>query len=96
MDGHRAPREVNKADLAKEGTQEVPELLERSSNDLIVGTRRQRNSGMKHSWSLNQCNLQRFGNSVSDGAEMSACTIRSSMTSDSEGSKVKERIRCAY
>lgn len=95
-DGHQAPREVSKANLAKEGAQGVLDLIEPSSIDLIVGTRRQRNNGMRHSWSSSQCNLHRFGSSLGNGVEMSACTTRSSMTSDSKGSKVKERIRCAY
>ena len=70
MDGHRAPREANKADLAKEVEQ--GQCVEHSVIDLIVGTIKVRNNGRKRSLSSHHCNLRRFGNS-DDGVDMNAC-----------------------
>jgi hypothetical protein len=88
--------EANKADLANEGSQGAcgaqPSFI-----DLIVGTSRVRNKGMKHSRSSHHTKLQRLENSgVGVGVEMSACTTQSSMSFNRELVMVNERIRCAY
>jgi hypothetical protein len=84
MEGHRAPREANKADLAKEGFQDEGELeiarlqgvgtSEPSLIDVMVGTSRMRNNGKKDSRASNHCKLLRFGKSVDDGVDTSAST----------------------
>jgi hypothetical protein len=94
MDGHRAPREPSKADLAKEGAQ-GSDGVKRSVSDLIVGTSRVHNNGMKQSRSSNHCKLRRFGNSADDDIKASDCAIRSLNWSSSEKPMVKERIRRA-